>query len=276
MSGLPRSLDEEDAQGRFRRARDLLELSKTSLKEAHGLISELLPHVARARLRGQLNQQIWEAERAAGQHAGFFSQAGQDAYLDRVVFRGKQEGTFVEIGGYDGMTGSNCPFFEMKRKWSGLLIEPSPTFFAQAAEFRRATCLQIAVSDKDGTAEFMDVRQGFRQMSGLTETYDSELRKHVEADPRHQGHLIQVETRTLAGLLTEHGLTDIDYVSLDVEGGELSTLRSFPFNDFNIHAWTIENNTAGTDVPDLMQQNGYRRIEALGVDDVYVRSPTSA
>ncbi|MEM7189422.1 MAG: methyltransferase, partial [Pseudomonadota bacterium] len=64
--------------------------------------------------------------------------------MDGQFFRGKRNGTFVEIGGYDGITGSNCLFFELMRGWSGLLIEPSPMFHAQAAAFRRATCRHVA------------------------------------------------------------------------------------------------------------------------------------
>ena len=116
----------------------------------------------------------------------------------------------------------------------------------------------------------MEVVEGFSQMSGLIETYDPGLRKQVEEDPRHKGNMIRVRTRPLADILDQHGLAAVDYISLDVEGGEMDVLAPFPFERFKVTAWTVENNAGDTEIPALMKERGYRRIEALGVDDVYV------
>lgn len=260
----------DEAQRQYVRAREVIGRGKQAMAEGHRLLRQLSGKIAHARTRGQINQQIWECEKLNGRRDMFFSQAGQDAFLDEKVFKGKRDGTFVEIGGYDGITGSNCLFFELLRGWKGLLIEPSPTFFAQASAFRKATCLQVALSDQDGEAEFMDVQEGYSQMSGLTATYDPKLRETVESDPRHKGELITVKTRTLPDLLDQNFLREVDYVSLDVEGGEMAVLSSFPFDRFRVTAWTIENNTGATDIPAFMRDKGYKRIEALGVDDIYV------
>ena len=243
---------------------------KQALAEGHRLLRGLSAKVTNARTRGQINQMIWEAERLTGNRNQFFSQAGQDAFLDERVFKGKREGVFVEIGGYDGVTGSNCLFFEMMRGWTGLLIEPSPTYFAKAQSFRKATCLRLAVADEEGEAEFLEVQEGYSQMSGLTASYNDKLREAVETNPQHKGELIQVKTRPLARILDQQFLTEIDFISLDVEGGEMSVLSTFPFDKYRVQAWTVENNTGSTEIPALMREKGYQRIEALGVDDIYV------
>ena len=149
-------------------------------------------------------------------------------------------------------------------------LPPSPMFFEQAASFRRATCLQLAVADEEGEAEFLEVQEGYSQMSGLTASYDEKLRETVEANPNHKGELIRVKTRTLPQILDQHFLKEIDYISLDVEGGEMAVLSSFPFDRYKVRAWTIENNTASAEIPKLMREKGYKLVEALGVDDVYV------
>ena len=260
----------EEAKRQYLRAKEVIGRGKQAMAEGHRLLRQLSGKIAHARTRGQINQQIWECERLAGHREQFFSQAGQDAYLDERVFKGKRNGVFVEIGGYDGITGSNCLFFELIRGWTGLLIEPSPTYFSRAAGFRKATCLQLAVADEEGTAEFLEVQQGYSQMSGLTATYNEKIRETVENDPRHKGELIQVKTRTLPAILDTQFLTEIDFISLDVEGGELAVLSTFPFDKYRVQAWTIENNTGDREIPTLMHQKGYDRVEALGVDDVYV------
>jgi FkbM family methyltransferase len=264
--------DVQDAQRTYVRAREMVKRGRQAMAEGHRMLRDLSGTITHARTRGQINQQIWECERLNGRRVQYFSQSGQDAFLDEKVFKGKRKGVFVEIGGYDGITGSNCLFFELIRGWSGLLIEPSPTFFARAQEFRRATCLQCAIAGREGEAEFLDVTEGFSQMGGLTATYDAKLRETVEANPRHQGDLITVKTRTLEKVLDQHFLKGIDYISLDVEGGEMAVLSAFPFEKYDITAWTIENNDAKMQIPQLMRDKGYNRIEALGVDDVYVKA----
>lgn len=262
--------DKDEIQRRYADARKMIASGRKTLAEGHALLREILGQITHARTRGQVNNQIWLCERALGKRDAYFSQSGQDAWLDERVFKGKRNGVFVEVGGYDGFTGSNCLFFEMQRGWTGLMIEPSPTYFARAEAFRRATCLQLAVSDAEGEAEFLEIQEGFSQMSGLTSSYDADILRQVEADPRHKGEVIRVQTRTLPQIFDEHGLREIDYVSLDVEGGEHAILSSFPFDTYRVHAWTVENNTGDTEIPALMKDKGYARAEALGVDDIYV------
>ena len=40
-------------------------------------------------------------------------------------------GFFVEIGAYDGETGSNTLFLEKHKSWDGLLIEANPLTFVR-------------------------------------------------------------------------------------------------------------------------------------------------
>jgi FkbM family methyltransferase len=262
--------DTDDINRDYARARELIGQGRKGLDDASALLRQLRNEVRNIRPRGRLNQAIWDCERALGRARHFFSQSGQDAWLEANVFRGKRDGVFVEIGGYDGVTGSNTLFFEMMRGWSGLLIEPSPAPHAQAEQARRCPCLRLAVAGAEGEAAFLDVRAGLTQMGGLIDSYDAKTRTAVEADPRHKGAVIRVPTRPLADILDEHGLTEIDYISLDVEGGEMAVLSAFPFAKYRIAAWTIENNAGGEEIAELMQTKGYRLAEALGVDDVYL------
>ena len=55
-------------------------------------------------------------------------------------------GVFADVGGYDGVTGSNTLFFEQRRGWSGLLVEPSPANLAAARAVRRCPCLGTIAS----------------------------------------------------------------------------------------------------------------------------------
>ena len=107
-------------------------------------------------------------------------------------------------------------------------------------------------------------------MSGLAETYPPELLQRVRADPRHAEEQITVETRTIAEILNEAKLPDPDFISLDIEGGEMAALSVFPFADHDVGAWAIENNTATPEIAQLMKSHGYRLVEFCGPDEIYI------
>lgn len=262
----------DDVDAAIGRARAALADSRAAGERALRELDELLQSVRAARPRGQLQQMRWDCLRALGRQGMHFGQAGQDAWLERHVFRGQRDGVFVEIGGFDGVTGSNCLFFELMRGWRGLLVEPSPRLFEQARAARRCDCHQAALAASAGEAEFLEIRAGYTQMGGLVANYDPGMRQRVEQDRRHQGEVIRVPTRTLVELLDEAGHARVDYISLDVEGAELAVLEGFDFERYPVRAWTIENNRGDvTRIPAFMAERGYDRVEALGADDVYVR-----
>lgn len=53
----------------------------------------------------------------------YYSQFGQDKFLDQKIFKGKNSGFFLEIGADDGVRYSNTYFFEKFRGWQGICIE---------------------------------------------------------------------------------------------------------------------------------------------------------
>lgn len=258
-------------QNAYLHACTLIGRSRSGLTEARDMLLRLRPGLGEARMRSQINQQLWTCEKSLGEHQGFFSQSGQDAWLEANVFRGKRGGIFVEIGGYDGVTGSNCLFFEALRGWDGLLIEPSPALHAEAAKSRRCPCFRIALTSSDGEADFVDVQEGLTQMGGLRETMTSGALAAIASNPNTKSAVIKVPTRTLAGVLNDNAMTQVDYISLDVEGGELSVLAGFPFDKITVTAWTIENSHNGREINELMAAKGYRLAEVLGDDLVFVR-----
>ena len=65
---------------------------------------------------------------ATEQHS--YSQYVQDTFLDKFVFKGEvKEGFFIEAGADDFVLDSNTLLFEMKHKWTGVLVEANPIRF---------------------------------------------------------------------------------------------------------------------------------------------------
>lgn len=247
-----------------------IQRAQQDLAEAEAqLIDMLKPE--RSRRRGPLVRQLHEVRRMRkGSDYPYASQAGQDAVVDQLL-KGKRSGTFVDVGGYDGVSGSNTLFFEQWRGWTGILVEPVPAQRDRAAARRQCPCLSYAVAAKDGEAEFLEITAGFTQMSGLVESYDPTLRTRVREDTRHRENLIKVETRTLSRLLSEAGLDHPDFVSLDIEGGEVAVLSAFPFERHRIGIWAIENNNGTPEIREIMHAAGYDLVEFCGPDEMWRR-----
>ncbi|MBO6755043.1 MAG: FkbM family methyltransferase [Roseibium sp.] len=220
--------------------------------------------------KGDLIARRFQIERRLTDPFLWSSQAGQDRWLAETLFKNLTGGVFVEVGAYDGLTGSNTLFFERYKGWSGLLVEPSPHWAAVARSHRKATCIECAVGGRPGSATFMEVTKGYTQMGGLTGSYDPGLKSRVESDPRFEGRELSVAVRLLADILAEHGLRAIDYLSLDIEGAEVEVLTSFPFTDFDIKAWSIENNTNTGAISKVMSEAGYAFAGRIGVDEMWV------
>lgn len=242
-------------------------------KELAAVHSELATLLAadKSRRRGPIVRQMHELRLILDQNYAYTSQAGQDAVIDRI-FGLKTKGTFVDIGGYDGITGSNTLFLEQHRGWTGVLVEPVTAQLEKAQIARKCPCVQFAVADKAGTATFIEVAEGFTQMSGLAETYDQDLLSRVRRDPRHVERQVTVKTQTLAGILLDAGIPNPDFVSLDIEGGEVAALKAFPFADHRVGAWAIENNTGTGAINEIMRANGYQLVEFCGPDEIYALS----
>ncbi len=242
-------------------------------KDLFALQGELLAALAKdkTRARAPLNRQLHTVRGMLNPNFPYASQAGQDVVIDRIMGQ-KRGGTFVDVGAYDGVTGSNTMFFERWRDWTGVLVEPVAEQRAKAELLRKAPCLPYAVADKKGTAEFMAVTEGYTQMSGLIDTYDKAMLERVRADRRHAEKVIKVPTRTLSEILKEADILHPDFISLDIEGGELAALRKFPFDQHNVGAWAIENNAADPALLRLMRENGYDLLDFCGPDEIFTKS----
>ena len=218
--------------------------------------------------RGELIRQIHQCTNMMALGEPYFSQAGQDRIVDSILKK-KMGGVFVDVGGYDGREGSNSLFFEVFRAWTGILIEAAPTSLAKAKAFRRCPCIGAGVAGEPGQMEFMEITGKMAQLSGFLDSYSPKLLKFAREQPDHNEIIHTLQSRTLADILSDQGIAQADFLSLDVEGGEVGILERFPFADFEIDIWSIENNTRTPDIRKIMHENGYKRLEFVGVDEIY-------
>jgi len=224
--------------------------------------------------KGVLLQKLWQTEKKLGRHALYMSEAGQDQFIHRHFFKGRKNGVFVEIGGYDGWMGSNCYFFEKALDWSGVIVEASQQFADRIADVRSAEVVRAAISDEDGTAKFFEITSGFTQMGGLASHFDRKAVEIVRKDARHMERKVSVPSLRLETLLTRQGFGRVDYCSIDVEGAERAILSAVDFGVFDISVLSVENNShdPSGSYGDLLEPAGYRLVVVLGADEIWVKA----
>ncbi len=206
---------------------------------------------------------------------GYVSQLGQDLLLDRCIFPGQDSGFFADVGAHDGLSMSNSYVLESKRDWSGVLIEPNPDVFSKLNGRRKSTCLNCAVSDKEGEAEFT-VLTGYSQMlSGLTSNYAGEHRDRIARELLSFGgesRVIRVQQRRLQSILDDLGIVDLELLLIDTEGSEMAVLQGIDFSRVRIGIIVVEENYAAEQPGEFLVRHGFSRRIRLGWDSVYVRN----
>jgi len=204
----------------------------------------------------------------------FYSQYGQDEWLYNTFYKDHAPGVFMEIGADDGIDKSNTLFFEETLGWSGICVEPSPSRFKLLQENRNCICERIALSDKIGTTQFLDIRGWGKGLSGIVENYCTQHSGRVLQElqhPENEGHeVITVNTDLLNNVLNRHGISEIDFCTIDTEGSEYEILRAFDFEKYKINIIMVENNYNSDKVKNLLTQHGYKHFHKLQIDDVYL------
>lgn len=198
----------------------------------------------------------------------FYAQFGEDRILYEL-FEYKKDGLCVEVGGYDGITGSNTYFFE-KLGWKCLIVEPMPEYCKKIKSVRKCEIAEIAASDSKGEVTFY-VAEGVETLSTMEQ--DPDHFKRIDKEGASGIKEIRVKTDLLNNILSEREIHHIDFLTLDVEGHELSVLQGMSFEKIKPRFLIIEDNSFGanTDIKNFMKARSYVRFKRTGCNDWYVQ-----
>ena len=181
------------------------------------------------------------------------SQLFQDLFALHATSQ-KRNGYFVEVGVGDGVAHSNTRLLELAQGWMGLLIEPNFAMWDAIRQSRSATLVPSAASESEGELVFHRVATAELSYVGNDEPKDDLHRLVLETRV--------VPTKTLDDILSENRAPqELDYLSIDVEGHELSVLDGFDVQRWKPKALTIEyNNDAARADAIRARLPGYRQV----------------
>lgn len=164
-----------------------------------------------------------------------FGQEGEDALLSRI-FIGQESGFYVDVGAHHPFRFSNT-FWAYRRGWAGINIDATPGFDIPFKRWRRR--------DRNVTA-FVSVDEGQRILTmyaekALNTGNDARVRELDDALGM-VGTEVSVPSLQLMTILERHlpPSTQLDLLTVDVEGSELEVLLSNDWTRFRPRVVVIE------------------------------------
>lgn len=193
-----------------------------------------------------------------------------EKYLDH------RNGFYVELGAADGIGFSNTLYFELKKGWSGILIEPSPNNFLQCLVNRSKqnsffcnACTSFEYGGKFVEmiyAHYMSAAIGLESDIEDPEQHALSGSRYL-ASPNERVFKYGAIARPLNELLIEAKAPKlIDFISLDVEGAEIEVLKGIDHDTYKFKLMCIE--TRSPDVlTKYLNQYGYIFQEKISHHD---------
>jgi hypothetical protein len=200
------------------------------------------------------------------------SQHDIERYLDE---RFKVPGYFLEIGCWKGDLISQTYYLEKNKGWTGLCVDPFPYSF----EKRTCKLCKKAISGDGKVREF--VRVSIDRRYGGDVSYFSGFKDSIQThwdliSEFCDYEIIGLETITFTQLAEIYVIPQfVEFLSVDTEGSELEIFQTIPFDKFSFGLIVFEHNrndVVKNEVGEILVKNGYHLLEALQVDDVYVRN----
>ncbi len=186
-----------------------------------------------------------------------YAQNFEDVMLWRAL-KDVENGFYIDVGAAwpdeDSVTKA---FYD--KGWTGINIEPNPSFIDQYAEKRAKDInLQIAVSNESGVAELY-----FIDNTGLSSLDKSIAESHTDAGFKSTPS--EVKLTTLSNICEEHAQErEIHFLKVDVEGFEKNVLLSNDWEQYR--PWIV---IAEATQP-LNQEENYEEWEPILIESRYI------
>ncbi len=202
--------------------------------------------------------------------------------MRHVIGSDKHEGFYIDVGAYHPVRFSNTQFFYLYG-WRGINIEARPGSRKLFDEARpRDINLEVGVSSERGELTYYVIGED-STMNSFSRDFLAEIKmlEHVQKE-------IKVPVGPLSELLDQHlpKQQAIDFMSVDVEGHDLSVLRSNNWNLYRPKFVVVEDEQieqSQSDIVKFMKTIGYQvciqNVIILGkineyffIDEAYLNS----
>lgn len=205
-----------------------------------------------------------------------FSQAGEDLIL-RFYFSTIAKidtPSYIDIGANHPYFISNTYLFYQKGS-HGVCLEPNPRLHKLFKQARpRDICLDYGVAPEAGVAELYLYPPEYDGLS----TFSKKEAMFWEERGKRYSSVIKVKAIPLDAIIDLFLKKVPDFVSMDIEGLELSILKDFDFKRYPIRCFCIEtlrrkNNITYIDaeIVEFMLSKGYQHYAHTGINSIFIK-----
>lgn len=192
------------------------------------------------RLQKRIVARLEDARRRCCERFGIdrYSRPARDDLEEKLSPRLPVHGFFFEAGAFDGFRESNTYYLERIRRWRGILVEPVGGIYQSCLRLRPAAkVFRAALVGRDHPNDTVVFNyQGL--MNHALQVPQPDDRSERE------GLRVEAPARTISSILAESGDPLVDFMSLELEGGEADALRGLDLTAHRPRAILIECRTA--------------------------------
>lgn len=188
-----------------------------------------------------------------------YSQHNEELII-RDFFKDRKNGFFVDVGCSHYEIGSTTYYLEKHLGWSGIGVDALAEFALGYVENRPNTrFFNFIVTDHSWSIEpFYRVVKSSGSSSKSKEWVEW-LTTQLNISKEFQ--ILYVPTITLTDLLEKNGISKIDFLSMDIEGGEEAALNGFDIERFRPKLVCIEMTWNIDKILDYFSRHNYERID---------------
>lgn len=143
------------------------------------------------------------------------SQIGQDKFVIETVFKGIENGYFVDLAAGDGVYLSNTYVLQNSYNWKGICIECNPFSYEMLKVNRNCDISTIPITANGGRVKFNAIQNHGRFSTLFSSIYE------IPDIYKEYSIVLELESETLSKCLHRNNAPNvIQYLSLDIEGSE--------------------------------------------------------
>ena len=226
----------------------------------------------KAFVKSKIHPLVWQK---LGQAKQEFAYVAQKYHCDENLIPffkeilSKDNGFYVDVGAHDGRAASNTYHLEKCQNWQGVLIEPIMHVYLRSFEIRDPkrniffNCALVSNTYNEKTVELL-----YSGLMTISNESSFLVKEWADLGSKFLGNGEVVTpfyslARTLQSVLIEaNAPARIDFLSIDVEGAELSVLQGVNFSDWVFEYILIET-AEGSEAFKKLINEGYIHTKSI-------------
>ena len=199
---------------------------------------------------------------------------------------GRRPGRFVELGASDGFDGSMTLMLEKCFGWTGVLIEAHPALCKKLMTANRTAHKVCGAVCPRGQTVTMPVESNISGATGTLTVLDFASEEYVKTWKwfLDTTNTVKVPCKPMPDILSEAGILDVDFISIDTQGAEEVVLKTCNMEALTGVVLVEAENTAKAKnvrvrallardgfvpIPHVLQQQ--KKIGGAGYNELFVR-----